>query len=92
MKEDAFQAELTRNLLKITLDLKHVEELPASIFGPAQKLLHTTLNRADTHFKHHRYDDALADYQSAAKQVCSQTQRVRALVGIAKTNHHRALQ
>ncbi|TKA70455.1 hypothetical protein B0A55_10467 [Friedmanniomyces simplex] len=68
VKEDAFQAELTRNLLELTLDLKHVDELPASMFGPAQKLLHTTLNRADTHFKHHRYDDALADYQSAAEQ------------------------
>ncbi|KAK5731449.1 hypothetical protein LTR17_011411 [Elasticomyces elasticus] len=50
-------------------------------------MLHTILNRTDVYLESHRYSDALSDYQRAANLLCTPTQRVRALIGIAKTTY-----
>jgi len=87
VKEDAFHADVLLNLLELTSDLTYVKKLPSSVFGPVEKDLHTILNRADTHFNRQDFAKALADYQSAAKNARTATQHVRAMIGIAKTNH-----
>ncbi|KAK0823041.1 hypothetical protein LTR73_008833 [Friedmanniomyces endolithicus] len=91
VKEDAFRAELIRNLLELTLDLKYVDELPVSMCNTTQREMHTLLNRADTHFDHGRCDHAATNYAVAAERAGGAEQRVRALIGVAKSNHCLAL-
>ena len=60
------------------------------MLNSTKRQVHIRLNNADYYFKHDRLNKARADFQAAAELARNETHRIRALFGIAKTEHRRS--
>ena len=87
IRESAFRAELYQNLFELSANPIYIDRLPLDILPTGYKDVQSSLSRADENFREDALDHALKEYKSVAERYCTDTQLVRAKIGVAKTQH-----